>query len=86
MFQMGWPELGNPIETVANAFARELRDDFAATSGYPDLAVYVSYAHGDEKIEQIYGKEKMPRLAALKKQWDPENIFKYNNALPTEYP
>lgn len=84
MFQMGWPELGNPVEEAANAFARELRDAFAATSGYSDLSVYVSYAHGDENIEQIYGKDKLPRLVALKKQWDPDNVFKYHNALPTE--
>ncbi|KAI0158055.1 FAD-binding domain-containing protein [Hypoxylon sp. FL1284] len=86
MFQLNWPELGNPIETVANDLGREIRDAFFATSGFPEPAVYLNYAHGDEKIEQIYGGDKMPRLAALKKQWDPENVFKYNNALPTEYP
>ncbi|RYP44388.1 hypothetical protein DL768_009154 [Monosporascus sp. mg162] len=86
MFQMSWPELGNPVEEAANALARELRDDFAATSGYPDLSVYVSYAHGDEKIEQIYGRDKLPRLVALKGKWDPDNVFAYNNALPTKLP
>jgi hypothetical protein len=85
MFQMSWPELGNPVEKAANALAESLRADFAATSGYPDLSVYVSYAHGDEKLEQIYG-DSLPRLVALKKKWDPKNVFKYNNGLPTEYP
>ncbi|KAI1495977.1 FAD-binding domain-containing protein [Biscogniauxia marginata] len=86
MFQMSWPSLGNPVEEVANALASELRQDIAATSGYPDLAVYVNYSHGDETIEQIYGKDKLPKLVQLKKAWDPSNVFKYSNALPTEYP
>ncbi|KAI1778736.1 FAD-binding domain-containing protein [Hypoxylon cercidicola] len=68
IFQMSWPDLGNPVEHAANSFARELRSGFAATSGYPDLAVYVSYAKGDENLEQICGKDKLPRLVALKKQ------------------
>lgn len=65
---------------------RQLRSEFAATSGYPDLAVYVNSAHGDETLEQKYGARKLPRLAALKKTWDPDRVFRYNNALPTKYP
>lgn len=86
MIQMSFPGLGNPVEQAANDFAREMRSDLAATSGFSDLSVYVSYAHGDETLEQIYGKEKLPRLAALKRTWDPDNVFGFNNALPTEYP
>jgi len=85
MFQMSWPELGNPVEGPANALAKELRDHFGATSGYPSLSVYVSYAHGDEKLEEIYGAS-LPRLVELKKKWDPDNLFGYNNALPTKLP
>ncbi|KAI1412626.1 FAD-binding domain-containing protein [Hypoxylon sp. FL1857] len=86
MFQMSWPQLGDPVEEPVNALARELRQDIAATSGYPELTVYVNYAHGDEKLEQIYGKHKLPELVRLKKAWDPDNVFKYHHALPTEYP
>ncbi|KAF2962876.1 hypothetical protein GQX73_g10697 [Xylaria multiplex] len=85
MFQVAWPELGHQVEQPASDLARSLREEFAATSGYPDLSVYVSYAHGDEKLEQIYG-DSLPRLIALKKQWDPKNIFRYNNGLPRELP
>lgn len=56
------------------------------TSGYPELAVYVNYARGDESLEQIYGQGNFPRLAALKKEWDPSGVFSFNNGLPTEYP
>ncbi|OTA69481.1 hypothetical protein K449DRAFT_418890 [Hypoxylon sp. EC38] len=76
MFQMSWPQLGN----------RELRQDIVATSGYPELTVYVNHAHGDETLEQIYGKSKLPELVRLKKACDPDNVFKYHHALPTEYP
>lgn len=71
---------------AVEANAKLIRSDFAATSGYPELRVYQNYAHGDEKLEQIYGAKKLPRLAGLKKIWDPSNVFKYNNALPTSYP
>ncbi|CAJ2507153.1 Uu.00g083390.m01.CDS01 [Anthostomella pinea] len=86
MFQMGWEGLDNPIGSVADDFARQLRADFVATSGYPELSVYVCYAWGDETLEQIYGRDKLPRLLALKKTWDPDNVFEYSNALPTKYP
>ncbi|KAI0154622.1 FAD-binding domain-containing protein [Xylariaceae sp. FL1272] len=85
MFQMSFPQSGGPAEEAANKFARSLRDEFASTSGYNGLAVYVSYAHGDETLEEIYGPS-LPRLVALKKKWDPDNVFGYNNALPTEMP
>lgn len=86
MFQMGWEGLNNPLGSVVDDFARELRADFVATSGYPELSAYVSYAWGDETAEQIYGRDKLPRLVALKKKWDPENVFGYSNALPTRLP
>ncbi|TVY43293.1 FAD-linked oxidoreductase [Lachnellula subtilissima] len=83
--ELSW-EAGSSVGDASNALGLEIRKDFAATSGYPDLTVYVNYAHGDEKIEQIYSAEKLPRLAALKKTWDPENLFAFNNPLPTHYP
>ncbi|KAK0634890.1 hypothetical protein B0T17DRAFT_514654 [Bombardia bombarda] len=87
IFLFSWDASTNSAtSTAATKLGRQLRDDFVKTSGYPDLSVYVSYAHGDEKIEQIYGRNKLPRLAALKKSWDPRNVFAYNNALPTKYP
>ncbi|OTB09812.1 hypothetical protein K445DRAFT_323594 [Daldinia sp. EC12] len=84
MFQMAWPDSGNPVGEAADSLGRELRQDFFRTSGYDDLSVYVSYAHGDETLEQIYGKDKLPRLVSLKKKWDPENVFGYSNSLLRE--
>jgi hypothetical protein len=61
-------------------FAREIRSDVAATSGYPDLSVYVNFANGDETPEQIYSLDNLSRLRALKETWDPNNVFRYYNS------
>ncbi|KAL7812780.1 hypothetical protein V8C26DRAFT_436775 [Trichoderma gracile] len=71
---------------ASEKLGKELRNDFAATSGYPEQAIFVNYARGDEPIENVYGKRKLPRLAKLKKKYDPSNLFAYNHPLPTQYP
>ncbi|KAI0202890.1 hypothetical protein F4808DRAFT_458596 [Astrocystis sublimbata] len=86
LLQFRWGSLGDTVETAANAMGRELRSDFAATSGYGNLTVYVNYAAGDESLESIYGANKLPRLAKLKAQYDPNNVFRFYHALPTSYP
>jgi hypothetical protein len=70
---------------AAQKLGRELREDLRATSGYPGGTVFVNYARGDETLEQIYSKKNLPRLAALKKKWDPKHFFSYNSGLPTKY-
>ncbi|KAI5918786.1 hypothetical protein F4810DRAFT_690548 [Camillea tinctor] len=81
-----WTDRQNKdLAEEANRLAHEIRHDFQATSGYPDLSVYINYAYGDESLEQKYGAEKLPRLIALKQKWDPNNVFGYNNPLPTEH-
>lgn len=74
------------VEEASNDMAKEIRSDIVATSGYDQLAVYVSYAHGDETLEQMFGVDKLPRLAALKRTWDPDNVFSFYHALPMQYP
>lgn len=82
---MGWIPGDDAAEIAANAVGRLIRDDFAETSGYGGLAALISFAHGDETLEQTYTAAKLPRLAALKRKWDPENMFRFNFALPTTY-
>ncbi|CVL11636.1 related to 6-hydroxy-D-nicotine oxidase [Fusarium proliferatum] len=74
------------IDNALARFGEEIRRDVAATSGYPEITTFVNYAHGDETLGQIYGKNKLARLAALKKIWDPKEVFSFNNGLPTRYP
>ncbi|KAI1390513.1 uncharacterized protein F4822DRAFT_441886 [Hypoxylon trugodes] len=84
MIQMRWTGLDNPFAKTANSFALELRGDIVATSGYPELSAYVSYAWGDETLKQKFGPHKLSRLLELKRKWDPDNIFRYCNPLLTE--
>ncbi|RYP45207.1 hypothetical protein DL768_008400 [Monosporascus sp. mg162] len=83
---MIWAQADSTTAEAAMRLGHELREDLRATSGYPEPAVFVNYARGDETLEQIYGKENLHRLASLKKKWDPNNFFSFNHALPTEYP
>jgi FAD/FMN-containing dehydrogenase len=43
--------------------------------------VYVNYLGGDEapgRLHTAYGTEKLARLAAVKMQYDPANVFRMN--------
>ena len=62
-----------------NDFATKERTTIAASSGLSGLQVYVSYAHGDEPLVDIYSQRKLDRLRALKQQWDPLGLFNFNN-------
>ena len=76
----------DPAFQAGVTLSKNLRTSWTATSGYGGLTCYVNYAHGDETLEQKYGARKLPRLAALKQKWDPNNVFAFNNAVPSEYP
>ncbi|ROV98478.1 hypothetical protein VPNG_08539 [Cytospora leucostoma] len=69
-------------EKAGDTSAEQIRSALAATSGYDGLAVYVSYAHGDETLEQYYG-DNLQRLIELKSQWDPDSVFRFYHPLPT---
>ncbi|KAI3322751.1 Glucooligosaccharide oxidase [Xylariaceae sp. AK1471] len=69
-------------EAAGEAVAQAVRSDYAETGGYDGLAVYVSYGHGDETLEEVFGSN-LPRLTKLKKRYDPDNVFRYYHALPT---
>jgi FAD/FMN-containing dehydrogenase len=42
--------------------------------------VYVNFLdrEGDERVRAAYGEAKYRRLAALKRAWDPDNLFRLN--------
>ncbi|EHK18433.1 uncharacterized protein TRIVIDRAFT_134898, partial [Trichoderma virens Gv29-8] len=77
-----WTAGDDATAQASNKLGKELRNQFATTSGYSEKAIFVNYAHGDESIENIYGRRKLPRLAQLKKKYDPSNLFAYNHPLP----
>lgn len=80
-----WQDANSSTARAVVELGRQLRTCLSKAGGYDDDAVYVSYSQGDETLEQIYGRRKLPRLAALKKAWDPDNVFDYNISLPTNY-
>lgn len=77
--------MNNSTVTIGDKLARELRQSWVDSSGYDNITIYINYAHGDEELPQKYGSNKLPRLSSLKKKWDPNNVFGFNNALPTEW-
>ncbi|RFU27488.1 hypothetical protein B7463_g8856, partial [Scytalidium lignicola] len=70
----------NLTDTV-NALADKWTAAFTATSGFDSLQVYVNYAHGTEGLSAMYSDRKLPRLLALKREWDPKGLFSFNNPL-----
>ncbi|KAI4231750.1 MAG: hypothetical protein LQ349_005408 [Xanthoria aureola] len=78
LFNFGYPAINATLEQTITAFAQTARAAFAATGGFAEPRIYVSYAHGDERPETLYGARKLPRLRALKRQWDPEGRFGFN--------
>lgn len=65
---------------------QKLRSVIADTAGTDGLKAYVGFSHGDEPLESIFATDKLPHLAALKKQYDPEGLFNAYHPLPTKYP
>jgi FAD/FMN-containing dehydrogenase len=43
-------------------------------------SVYVNFLmdEGEDRIRQAYGPAKYDRLKALKRKWDPDNLFRLN--------
>ncbi|CAF9942179.1 MAG: hypothetical protein HETSPECPRED_005383 [Heterodermia speciosa] len=73
------PSLSRTVDT----WTSNLRTQMQATSGYDKLHVYQNYAHS-EPLEAFYGYEsyRLPRLQALKKKFDPGNVFGNYHPIP----
>jgi FAD/FMN-containing dehydrogenase len=69
----------DPADSDANiAWARGFRRDIA---GYDSGGVYLNFIgdEGDDRVRAAFGEEKYARLAAIKAEWDPENVFRGNH-------
>ncbi|EED21270.1 conserved hypothetical protein [Talaromyces stipitatus ATCC 10500] len=84
--QFTWTTGDIATEESANTVGAQIRGELSKTTGYDSPTVFVNYARGDETIEDIYSATKLPRLAQLKRQYDPFNLFAYYHPLPLEYP
>jgi FAD/FMN-containing dehydrogenase len=48
--------------------------------------VYVNFLmdEGKERVLEAYGSDKYDRLKALKRRWDPDNVFRLNQNIPPD--
>ncbi|CAN8102492.1 unnamed protein product [Discula destructiva] len=77
----GYNYANDSIDAQVNEFASSARTAFQATSGFDDLELYMTYAHGDEG-PQVWYREKLAQLKKLKGKWDPKGLFDFFNAVP----
>jgi FAD/FMN-containing dehydrogenase len=69
----------DPADTDKNIeWARSFRRDIAR---YTNGGVYLNFIgnEGQDRVRAAYGDEKYRRLAAIKGEWDPENVFRGNH-------
>ncbi|OTB15810.1 hypothetical protein K445DRAFT_317456 [Daldinia sp. EC12] len=73
------------VAPAADAWARSLRDEVVKPeySGYDIESIYMNYAHGNEKLEAMYGYEpwRLERLRSLKRRYDPKGFFNFYNSV-----
>jgi FAD/FMN-containing dehydrogenase len=63
------------------AYTKEIA---AAMKPWTTGAVYLNFIgdEGTERVRSGFGPEKYARLQALKKEWDPQNLFCHNQNIP----
>jgi hypothetical protein len=59
------------------------RDFWSALEPF-HIGVYVNFLmdEGQDRVREAYGPEKLERLRALKREYDPENLFRLNQNIP----
>ncbi|KZL70962.1 6-hydroxy-D-nicotine oxidase (FAD binding domain-containing protein) [Colletotrichum tofieldiae] len=88
--------MATPLKTehkeMFEAHLDRWKKEFIATSGYGRLQQYVNYGNTTSTMkdpaEALYGYEpwRLEKLRALKRQYDPENVFRWYQPLIEEYP
>ncbi|KAL9619499.1 MAG: hypothetical protein Q9160_005862 [Pyrenula sp. 1 TL-2023] len=63
------------LEGATEDLTKSLRAKLQATSGFEIPHIYLNYAFGDEGPAAWWSAANLPRLRALKAQWDPEERF-----------
>jgi hypothetical protein len=62
-------------------FAEAMRPFGLGTAAFPN---FIETDEGTERLRNSYGPEKYERLVQLKRQWDPDNVFRLNqNIVPS---
>jgi FAD/FMN-containing dehydrogenase len=63
-----------------------VRGLWSALEPHHEGSVYVNFlmAEGEDRVRQAYGTERYDRLKALKRQYDPQNLFRLNQNIPPD--
>ena len=70
-----------PITRASEVLAtRWTRDTFEALCPYADGRAYVNFMGEEEpgRVRAAYGERRYARLVALKRRFDPDNVFRLN--------
>ena len=67
--QIGW----------ARGVAETLRPASLTGAGYGN---YASVDETDERVRASFGADRFARLAAVKRRYDPDNVFRFNLNIP----
>jgi hypothetical protein len=73
------------IYGLVDKFAQSARSQITNTSGYESLATYSNYARGDEAPTSWYSARKLQRLSAVKRRWDPKQLFSWSRPVPLQW-
>ncbi|CAJ2500233.1 Uu.00g030860.m01.CDS01 [Anthostomella pinea] len=71
------PELDVDVDVLSQSLLSSFRDH----DGFESPRVYINYDHGDEGLAALHGAGNLPRLRALKAQWDPHGLFGTGNPI-----
>ena len=85
LFENIYPN-NSTLDQIVDSFVVKARKTFQPTSGYDNLTMYINYGHGDEGPGVWYSPQKLGRLTRLKREWDPNQLFSWNNPLPLHWP
>ena len=77
----GWPDAASSDAHIG--WARGVYD--AAGPLHGNGAAYVNFLgdEGDARVASAYGEANFARLKELKRMYDPTNVFRYNQNIPT---
>ena len=67
------------IDAEQRAWARE---GWQKSLPYSTGGAYVNYMSEGEDVHSAYGDARFQRLAAIKAQYDPANLFRFNQNIP----
>jgi FAD/FMN-containing dehydrogenase len=73
------PELDSEATSWARAYTPLLESHSVTGTGYSN---YMTETEPTERVARMYGPEKFERLRLIKREYDPKNLFRFNQNIP----